>query len=721
MIFNRSLTTKTNYSGTINKFSIQNSPIAFEILSTRLYKNNIMAIVREIISNAYESHISKYGDNASDVAIDIKLPSAESDYWKIRDYGTGLSKEDIGNIYTVFFASSKNFSNDFTGCFGLGSKTPFSYTKIFNVTSIYEGIKSVYLCVVKDGYPCITTLNSEPTNEKSGIEISIPVKEEDFNSFINYTKDYLSYVQEINANLIGDTYKKKDPILLLDSIYPVKIYTSKKDNKDFLSSKIRIKQGLNLYPVDMSFLEENNKLLYSILERTETGINEYHTYDNSIFAQVEVPIGTFDITPSREELSETYNNKENLLKIFNSLETSFVELGKKSFRDKDSISSQIFSIWLDFEINKEKESYPLIMSCYKANVGFQLLIKYYKYDSLLVVNSKDNQYNHRFIDPLNNKIFFVLSNRGISRYMINKVSNFLTTTDKCQAVLYDVNDNNILAAKSFVRISKLLNSIGFNTKVLSLESFSKKHLNKKKIKIDKSSIISPGTNILFSVVKIEDHDKPQVTKNIRSSLGDVSKQYSPEKTIVLEFGIDSGNDIFKIILPVLNRTDSIDTIILVSQKYLSYFENLSFRVLSIKSIVEETINKINKFYVVKNIDSIIRSIQLDRWELIRTLYKSKAVSYLENSKFFKSYSLLKNLYQKGKLLPDNLETKCAIEDMADIVGHSYLNNHIVKYTDFNVTRKLNEAMHFIDSNLHNNWSIDKLYIRDKYKFLELLK
>ena len=131
MILDANTHTETNCTIQGNSFSIKASPIAFDILSSKLYSNPVLAVVRELLTNAYDSQVA--AGNA-DKEIDVIFPTALDTEFSIRDYGTGLSKEDVMTLYTTFFDSTKSNSNDFTGGFGLGSKTPFSYTSSFTST-----------------------------------------------------------------------------------------------------------------------------------------------------------------------------------------------------------------------------------------------------------------------------------------------------------------------------------------------------------------------------------------------------------------------------------------------------------------------------------------------------------------------------------------------------------------------------------------------------------
>jgi HSP90 family molecular chaperone len=98
--------------GEIGEFRIRNSAKAFNILSSGLYANKIRAIIRELSCNAVDSHVAA---GRSGTPFDVHLPNTLEPHFSIRDYGTGLSHEQVKNIYTTYFESTKTDSNAFIG------------------------------------------------------------------------------------------------------------------------------------------------------------------------------------------------------------------------------------------------------------------------------------------------------------------------------------------------------------------------------------------------------------------------------------------------------------------------------------------------------------------------------------------------------------------------------------------------------------------------------
>lgn len=168
--------------GEIGEFRIRNSAKAFSILSSGLYANKIRAVVRELSCNACDSHTAA-GNTGT--PFDVHLPNSLEPHFSIRDYGTGLSHEQVTNIYTTYFESTKTNSNAFIGALGLGSKSPFSYTDNFTVTAIQNGRRGIYTAFINEaGVPSIAQMLEEATDEPNGVEVKFAVNERyDFDKF----------------------------------------------------------------------------------------------------------------------------------------------------------------------------------------------------------------------------------------------------------------------------------------------------------------------------------------------------------------------------------------------------------------------------------------------------------------------------------------------------------------------------------------------------------
>lgn len=179
-------TTVTGNVFTSTKFKIGNQQLAMKILRDRLYTNIRRVIVQEYISNARDAH-REAGCPSTPILIDA--PGKLSPTLRIRDYGPGISPERVENVFVNYCVSTKNGQGDYavddgmqqTGGFGIGAKCAAAYTNAYNIRTWNGGKKYEYL-VHKDADDLLTltTISVSDSTEKSGTEVEIPIRPEDF-------------------------------------------------------------------------------------------------------------------------------------------------------------------------------------------------------------------------------------------------------------------------------------------------------------------------------------------------------------------------------------------------------------------------------------------------------------------------------------------------------------------------------------------------------------
>lgn len=179
-------------------FGIEINEFTFDLLIKKLYSNPIKSIVRELVSNAWDSHTAA---GQTHVAVTVNAPTLFDPYFTIHDYGTGLSHEDMTTLYSTLCRSDRRDSNSFLGGFGLGSKSPFAYSDQFTVESRYNGWKRLY-AIYKDAnnIPTLSLMDTAATDEHNGLTVKIPVHSNDHYKFIGAIQEELLYFPHINTN-----------------------------------------------------------------------------------------------------------------------------------------------------------------------------------------------------------------------------------------------------------------------------------------------------------------------------------------------------------------------------------------------------------------------------------------------------------------------------------------------------------------------------------------
>jgi len=256
-----------------NNFTIASTSKAFKILSNNLYSDKITAVIRELSTNALDAHISI---GKKDLPFDIEF----SDKFSIRDYGPGMSEEFIMSLYSSYFSSDKNNSNDFIGALGLGSKSPFAYTDSFVITSWNNKIKKSYSCFIgEDGVPQISKLLEKECGTETGFKVELNfLKEDDKFMFIEKAKYVYKYF-DVQPNSNFEIPKEIVPDIVLEG-NNWKLY-----NKDYNNNCIAIMGNIG-YPINLNKIPDFK--FKDIL-------------DNNF--EINFEIGELDITPSREMIS----------------------------------------------------------------------------------------------------------------------------------------------------------------------------------------------------------------------------------------------------------------------------------------------------------------------------------------------------------------------------------------------------------------------------------
>lgn len=342
-------------------YKIEANRKSFDVLSGDMYSYIIPTIVRELSSNAFDSHLEaeKRGEvGQGSVPFTVGCPSAFDPYLTVSDEGIGLryynfnakirndASEDVegditstvfikgdirkdvagidtviltqnGNsqtlfvpsylydkstdetcfrlagefngdnvtiefddtlvLYSTYFKSTKEETNDYIGGYGLGAKTPLAYTDNFMVTNRFNGTERVYSIYKNaEGMPCINLMGTVDTDLHNGMEIKVGVASDDYNEFKEAIEDQLKFFTP-------------QPLILNDIVeMPQVLYT-----------------GENFLLMDTE--NRNGGYGYYRKSSASVGFNAYNIQhvQSSLFGEklvLRFAIGEVKVTASREEL-----------------------------------------------------------------------------------------------------------------------------------------------------------------------------------------------------------------------------------------------------------------------------------------------------------------------------------------------------------------------------------------------------------------------------------
>jgi hypothetical protein len=371
-------------------FGISDSPEFFQILSSSLYTNQKLAVVREVLCNAWDAHIVS---GRTDRPVQVTLNSQQL---VIQDFGPGIPQELIGEIYGTYGGSTKKADGNQTGGFGLGCKAPFAYTDHFEVQSSCEGFRTIYAVsrssAERNGKPGITPIASFPCAE-TGLKVTIPILVKDYSAFAEHVTKVVSD-GEIMATLNGaplDTlpYAKAQHNWIIVSNSPLA------NNR-----KIHVRYGNVLYPIP------DNPAYEGVFARTCRLLSKMGSYNTIYTLILLAPPHSLAVTPSRESLSLQEHTLKTLKKLLEDFEGSYkdtldrdlLEIRKKQidaiaeegkfellFSDDTTfgrrLSSEGISPIVNFtEIATQyfRENYPEVGEFFRQDMAYRLetLIKY---------------------------------------------------------------------------------------------------------------------------------------------------------------------------------------------------------------------------------------------------------------------------------------------------------------------------------------------------------
>lgn len=323
---------KTNStSSESHEFSIGDVSTIIEILRNRLYSKPIQTLTQEYMCNARDAHREAERNgiaNASQRPIQVTLPTELESVIKFRDFGVGLSKERVKEVFVKYGVSTKRSDNLETGGFGLGAKSAWAYTDSFVVVSYYNGICSTYIAHTgnnKNG--TFELVSEESTSEPNGIEVQVPVKTSDIYKFKNAvyrTAMFWKVKPELKgiANVeIPEEFSKNSSVTFeQDGI----IVT---DQSDFIRSIYNCSYHDKLFVLVDDIPYNISKFSYEIDE-----VRNIHDVVRNGYTFIHIENGAVDVAASREEVGNDDNNKNKIRVFCNNAMSKFRDIAENELK-----------------------------------------------------------------------------------------------------------------------------------------------------------------------------------------------------------------------------------------------------------------------------------------------------------------------------------------------------------------------------------------------------
>jgi len=342
-----SFASNTGFDGVDAKISQDDMHKLWDILQDP-YKNSIGAVVREYVSNSFDSHAeakfikensleeirNEYAiynsvtdeelselKNAmsifADDAVHVSISKDETGYyWATEDFGVGLSESRVVDVFANYLKSTKESSNNVIGAFGIGSKSGLSYTDIVYIRTRYNGFEYLYFLRKGENGPRLDFVNKEPTLERNGTQIKIYIKSvkryswesqatPEINRFEEECRNQLAYFDNVYFDNISTVNNNFTIIKGKNWIYNSAINNG--------SDNLSICLGKVAYPIDFNVLG---------IDRINFGL------------ALKFEIGELDVIQTREDIKYTPRSKQAILDKIAALQEEFKEMWKAEGKEE---------------------------------------------------------------------------------------------------------------------------------------------------------------------------------------------------------------------------------------------------------------------------------------------------------------------------------------------------------------------------------------------------
>lgn len=282
------------------------------------YSDSILATIREIFANAVDANAENGLDNSS---IIVNLPTSLDPTFSIRDFGAGLSRDQMFNLYTKYGKSTKRDNDSGIGGFGIGRLAPLSYRPDgFTITSFVDGDKRIYsLYIDEQNDTKLTEIHSESTEEANGVLISVGIKSDDINSFQATANSFFKYFDKLPV-----LNRLRSPIVQPDTIIGNDEWKIVNNNNNYYSSDKIVMGGIN-YPLDLR--STAIKLPQDL---------QWVVYLNNLVLYA--PIGSVALHHSREALEYNKRTADYIVSRLKRVQSDLQELIKDKFKNIECLA-----------------------------------------------------------------------------------------------------------------------------------------------------------------------------------------------------------------------------------------------------------------------------------------------------------------------------------------------------------------------------------------------
>ena len=477
---------------------------------TELYKNPLEASIRELVSNAVDATVSAKLEEVKPIQLFL---DEYNGFLSVEDFGTGMSYDDLLNIYSKYGASTKRDDFSAIGSYGLGAKAPLSYTDSFTLITTKDKETVVAIISKTESFPQIQIISKEVTGNPNGTKVQISLNDNDSNRAYQIFEEYIrfsdmmsvpvvftyntgfnqSYVQEI------DSYKALYPLstkIKINDDLSLKIFTNKTSFKDRLFTN----------NININFVMEG----YSYQE------NKFSSYSNmGVWVQL-VP-GLLDFNSARDEILEN-NRYRDLVHLIKEQISNIKLLDEREFLNKHSNIYDMVSSFSnsDYEYleNYKDDNVDFSVYNFKENRGIEFPI---------FSNGQDRRDLGNI--SLNKIIAFNLAKGYYNRYVVIS-SDEEVVRKKVKAISREINEYFFLVSDK--KALSVLEDQGFE--IFTKEEVFKILKESTKSSVKAGEILFKVKKVIFSKGDYKFFDEIVQIKEVANKILLMGTDYSPDRS-----------------------------------------------------------------------------------------------------------------------------------------------------------------------------------------------
>jgi len=512
------------------------------ILRDKLYSNKIAAVCREVASNSRDAN-RESGKEDSPITISIYQEDSITDevqsFISFQDEGIGISPDRIENVFLKYGSSTKRDTNNQTGGFGIGAKTPFAYSHEFLIETVsdHKGkrIKNIYQSIIMNETGIESTnlipISEEETDEPTGTKIIVPIKQKDIYDFEKESIKATTF-WKTKPNYVGFSNLKN-----VNAKHAVE-----KNNWSILEGQYSDVLDVDSYELfilvdGIPYQFDNRKVSPEFKGIKESFLLSVDTYSyDTVYINPVLTFETGEITlsASREEIEYTESNLELIQKRIKEVEKDLIKEVKSIINKKESKIEKILFI-NSFKVSHTTDALGKFLK--KVNLFDKIKDDY---DLSLDLRSL-------FMDTLNlNTLQGRQLNNNYEIYKFNSDALSLRMSKKTKTgvnVDFDANNvrNSIFIFKSVndrmnTAINRTLLNSGKNVYIISYGNsiLQEVSFNEKVLKDELKKLLKPINS------EVSFYDEVEKTKAPRNYNRDYVKQDKNIKTIYVREFVKAG-------------------------------------------------------------------------------------------------------------------------------------------------------------------------------------